>query len=268
MAAISPMMVRKKEMTLMNKGGFLLFVTITEFFEQILKMNSDGQFEFKLGDCYMLICSRDLTTDVVRSAGSVNDFQSKYANVEFISSLLPDVEMMEYATTSGSDTFFDMYVNKLYDPSRMKDVISICDIVARRDIPVFVIMTSLDMRTGYPEILKEFIKEEFSLQGYTMDDLKGKSIPDVVYEIGDKSVIAKEIDDHVDKLLKETDKEYFLNSLIDDVEKVYRDVLETKSVDELRQMADARMIFISRRDDKKRIIDKLINSIMSSDDTM
>lgn len=249
-----------------NKGGFLLVATVTEFFGKILKMNSDGQFEFKLGDCYILICSRDLTTDVVRTAGDANDFQSKYSNVEFVSTLLPDVSMMEYATTSGMDTFFELYVNKLYEPSRMKDVISICDVVAKRDIPIFMLVTSMDMRTQYPIILVDFIKEEFGLQGYTFEDLDGKDISETVYQIGNKSDIVKAIDDHVDKLLKETDKEYFLNSLVDDVEQVYREVLESKSVEELKEMAGAKMVFISRRDDKKRIIDKLIRSIMSSDD--
>lgn len=248
----------------MSKGGFLLFLTVTEFFEKILKMNSDGEFEFILRDCYILICSRDLVTDVVRSAGgSVNDFQSRYANVEFISTLLPSVDMMESATTSGQDALFDMYVSRLYEDSRMQDVISICDIVAKRDTPVFVITTGLEMRTGFPEILREFIKEEFGLQGYLLSDLEGKSIPETVRQIGDKESIAKAIDKHIDKILKTTDAEYFLNSLADDVEKVYREVLESKSIEELKEMAGAKMIFVSRRDDKARIIDKLIQAIVS-----
>ena len=250
----------------MRNKGFLMFVTITEFFEQILKMNSDGKFEFKLGDCYILVCSRDLMTDVVRSAGNVNDFQSKYANVEFISGLLPDVHMMEYATSSGMDTFFDMYVNRLYEPSKMKDIISICDVVVKRDTPVFVLVTSMDMRTNYPDILKDFIATEFGLIGYTMDDFKDKDINTAVREIGDRDSIIAAIDKHVDDLLKSTDKEYFLNSLVDDVEQVYREVLESKSMEELKELAGAKMIFISKRDDKKRVVDKLIRSIMESDE--
>lgn len=248
-----------------NKGGFLLFVSLTEFFSDILKKNSDGEFDFKLGDCYILVLSRDITTDVVKSSGQVNDFQSKYANVEFINNLLPSVAMMEYATTSGMDTFVDMYVERLGDASKMRDIISICDIVAKRGVPVFVLVSSMDLRTQYPIILRDFILSEFGLQGYLMEDLKGKDISDVVYDIGNRDKIIAAIDEHLDLYLRMTDKEYFLNTLIDDVEKVYRDALNSKPVDELKELAKVKMIFISRRDDKARIIDKLINSIMSEE---
>lgn len=252
----------------MTKGSFLMFVTVTEFFQNILKMNSDGQFEFTLGDCYILVCSRDLNTDTIRSAGDANDFQSRYSNVEFISTLLPSVHMMEYATTNGMDTFADMYVTKLYEPSRMEDVIAICDLVVKRDTPVFVLVSSMDLRTAYPAILREFIKEEFGLQGYLMEDLEGKTpdeINEIVRQIGNKDEIIAAIDEHIDRVLKETDKEYFLNALADDVEQVYREVLESKSIDELKEMAAAKMIFVSKRDDKTRIIDKLIRRILASD---
>lgn len=252
----------------MAKGAFLMFVTVTEFFQNILKMNSDGQFEFTLGDCYILVCSRDLVTDTIRSAGDANDFQSRYSNVEFISGLLPSVHMMEYATTNGLDTFASMYVAKLYEPSRMGDIISICDLVVKRDTPIFILISSMDLRTSYPSILREFIKEEFGLQGYLMEDLEGKTpdeINEIVRQIGDKDKIIAAIDDHIDKLLRETDKEYFLNALADDVEQVYREVLDSKSVDELKEMAAAKMIFISKRDDKARIIDKLIRRILTAD---
>lgn len=250
----------------MKNKGFLLFVSLQEFFSDILKKNTDGELDFKLGECFILICSRDVTTDVVRQRGyggsfSKNDFQSKYNNVEFITTLLPSVDQMEYATSTGIDTFVEQYTGKLYGEDQMRDIISICDVVANRDTPVFVLSTGLEFRSSYPYILKDFIKDEFGLIGYTMDDLEGKPI-DTIYDIGDKDKIAESIKEHIDSVLRQYDKEYFFNTLMDDMEKACRDIMNSKSEEELRTIAKSKSIFISRRDTKERIVEKIIEDIV------
>lgn len=244
--------------------GFLLFVNLQEMFSEVLKMNQNGEFPFELKDSYILVLSRDIITDTIKKSdfniGGSHNYQSKYSNVDFIYELLPTATQMEYATTAGMETFIEEYTSRLYGEKQMIDIISICEVVAVRDKPVFVLSTSMEYRCGYPEILKDFFRDEMGLIGYTMDDLRGKSI-DTVFNIGDVEEIKKSIESHKDMVLKQYDKEYFFNTLMDDMEKAYKEILDKKSIDDLKGIAKSRRIFISRRDDKDRIIEKIIEDI-------
>lgn len=251
----------------MSNKGFVMIVTISELFSVILKKQSDGELDFELKDSFILICSRDIITETVRRNSNgfdySNEYQSKYKNVEFISSLLPTATQMEFIGCGNRDDFIDKYTERLYNEPQMRDIISICDVVANRNIPVFIVTSSMDMRTCmFPYILQDFMKTEMGLKAYTMEDLEDGDF-DKIFDIGDVETIKSNIESHKDMILKNTDKEYFFNSLVDDMEKAYKDILSTKSMEELKGIAEERCVFISRRDDKDRVIEKIINDLTS-----
>lgn len=87
---------------------FFIIASLPQFFGDILKRNAEGETNFKLGDCYILVVSRDITTSIgmkSRDYTNVNEWQSRYENVEFITSLIPAAIDMEYLCTTGMDTF-------------------------------------------------------------------------------------------------------------------------------------------------------------------
>lgn len=247
-----------------QKKPFLMFLTLQEFFGDILKRNSDGEMSFKLGECYILVISRDVVTSVgikSRDYTDTSEFQSRYENVEFLMTLVPKPSLMEYIGTTGTDQFMLEYYKMLEAKAPMSDMISICDCVVNRGIPVFMVASASDMNMiKYPKMLRDFIRDEFGLNGYTMDDIERKSI-DIVYDIGNVDEIKKSIDAHIDLYLKQYDIEYFFNTLTDDMENAYREILSKYSETELRALAKERKVLVSRRYTKDEIIEKIISDI-------
>lgn len=246
----------------MKNKGCLIFSTLQDLFSTVLKATSKGEFDLNLKDCYILVLSRDILTDTVRTNPSTltNDFLSRYRNVEFIASLLPTVQQLEIVTTSGMDLFEQEYIARLYGESQMMDIISICEIVANKQVPVIIVSTSLDYRIGFPYTLREFIFTEFGVNGRVVDGGDFDN-PEETFNIGDIGKIKEAIEKHKDILLKQTDKEYFFNSIMGDMENAYLEILEEKTLEELRDIAKSNSIFVSRRDDKDRIIHKILDNI-------
>lgn len=254
----------KKE--LFEGKGFLMFVSVSEMFTDILRWNNDGLFPFVPKDSYFLICSRTICTSMVKtdssySMGVSNEYQSKYKNVEFLMSLLPTPQQMEYVTGVGIDSFSIDYIERLMGEVPMKDIISICDIVANKQKPVFVICSRIDFDYQYPYLLRDFILNEFGLQGYLMEEVDVDNVEQVL-QIGEEEAIRKSIEEHVAKLLRQTDKDYFINELAEDMEKAYRDMLGHRTEEELKKIANEYNIFISRRYTKEQIIDRILAEIV------
>lgn len=246
--------------------GFLMFVSVKEMFTDILKWNNDGTFPFIPKETHFLVCSRDICTDMVKNNSSYgmgvsNVYQSKYCNVDFLMSLLPTPQMMEFATTSNFDEFAVDYLERLSGEYPMTDIISICDIVVNRKRPVFIICSRMDFEYQYPYILRDFIDNEFGLHGYMLDEISVDNIEQVC-QIGDEDAISKSIQEHINTLLLQTDKDYFINELAEDMEKAYRKMLENRTEEELKKIANEYNLFVSRKDDKERIIDKIIAEIV------
>ena len=242
---------------------FLMFLSLQEFFGDILKRNNEGEMNFKLGDCYMLVVSRDIITQIgmaSRDFCSTNEFQSRYENVEFLATLLPQAQTMEFLGTAGVDEFAEEYIKTLQAEAPMGDLISICDCVANRGTPIFILFSTGDKQTSFPEILQDYIKEEFGLKGYMVEDLADRS-PDIIYDIGDVEKIREAIKVHIDQYLIQHDIERFFNTLTDDMENAYKTMLSQHTEDELRALAKERNVFVSRRYTKEQIIDKIIDDI-------
>ena len=145
----------------------------------------------------------------------------------------------------------------------MKDIISICDVVVNRHIPVIIVVSSMDMnKCMYPYVLQDFFKTEMGINAYMVEDVSDNW--DKIWDVGDTEVIKKNIESHKDMVLKNTDIEYFFNTLVDDMEKAYKEILNTKSIDELKGIAKENLVFISRRDDKDRIVEKIVEEMLSS----
>ena len=242
---------------------FLMFVSIRDLFMDILKRNSEGEMNFKLGDCFMLIVSRDIISKIgekSRDFTDTNEFQSRYENVEFLSTLLPKAELIEFVGTTGIDHFAEQYIESLQAEYPMSDIISICDCVANRGKPVFVVFSNSDMTIGYPDVLMDFIHTEFGINIYKASDLVNKPA-DIIYDIGNIDEIRLAIKEHVNQFLIQYDLDTFFNTLTDDMEKAYRDILSKHTEDELRALAKERYIFVSRRHTKEQIIEKIIEDI-------
>ncbi|WP_304411346.1 hypothetical protein [Bacteroides acidifaciens] len=242
---------------------FFIIASLPQFFGDILKRNAEGETNFKLGDCYILVVSRDITTSIgmkSRDYTNVNEWQSRYENVEFITSLIPAAVDMEYLCTTGMDTFLDNYVKMLQARVQMSDIISICDCVVNRSIPIFIIVSSSDLTQQYPLILRDYIQDEFGLRGSMMEDIESNGI-ETIYDIGNVEEIKKSIAEHIDVYRKQYDTDYFFNTLTDDMQKAYREMLGQHTEAELRELAKERHLFISRRYSKEDIIEKIVDDI-------
>ena len=248
-----------------EKKPFFVFLTLHDLFNDFLVRNSKGELDFKLGECFLLVVSRDIVTSVgmkTREFMNTSEYQSRYDNVEFLTTLLPGPQLMEYERSNGVDYFAEQYVNQIQAKKPMSDIISICDCVVNRGIPVIIIVSSADMMTAFPTILRDYIRDEFGLIGYTIDDLNAKSA-DIIYDIGNVEEIKKSVAEHMDMYLKQHDSEYFFNTLTDDMEKAYRDMLSSHTEDELRALAKERSVFVSRRFGKEEIINAIIEDIIA-----
>lgn len=245
---------------------FLMFLSLHEFFEDILVRNKEGEIDFKLGDCFILVISRDITSSVgmgSRTASQTSDFQSKYSNVEFLTTLIPSPDLVEYIQTLGADQFIDTYVKQLQARYPMGDILSIVDSVVNRNIPCFMLCSSADFAQYYPVVLRDYIRDEFGLIGYTVDDIGDDA--NVIFDIGDVDEIKKNLNKAIEVYKMEHDKEYFFNSLFDDMEKMYKEMLGKHTEEELRALARERNVFVSRRYDKEKIIEKIIDDIKSEE---
>lgn len=251
----------------MENKSFLLICTINELFNTVLKKQTDGELKFDLKDSFLLVCSRDIVTDNKKLASYdsySNEYQSKYKNVDFIPSLMPSANQMEFLGCGDTDTFVEQYIERLEGDNQMKDIVSICDVVVNRQMPVIIVTSSVDMTIClYPHILQEFLKDAMGIKAYLIEDIKDDNW-DVIFDIGDIEVIKKNIETKKDEILRNTDVEYFFNTLVDDMEQAYREILSTKSIEELKGIAKENLVFISRRDDKDRIIDKIVSDMIEN----
>lgn len=251
-----------------NGKPFLMFSGLKEFFGKILRRNSEGEFPFKLGECCIIVVSRSICTDksAERTFSDSNSYVSRFDNVSFVPSLLPSAVDLEFISTRTDDEFAAAYGERLMGETALKDIVSICDIIVNRHTPVFIITSTPELTSSsFIYVMQQFIEEEFGLKGYMPSDIEGKPV-DIVYDIGDPDTIRKNIERNIALLTK--DEQYFFNTIMGDMEKMYRDILSKKSEAELKDIAKSRYIFISRRYDKDKIISKIIDDIKDNGGTL
>lgn len=148
--------------------GALLFIGFDDLMRDFARDND-------LNDWTIIVASHEIGASLrIRSEFSGIStgiqYESKYDNIEFVPSLRPTPNVMEYAS-GNREQFMEMYTNHLISSEPFMDLCCIADMIINSDCKVMVVMAGYECAMNIPRFLKEFIEDEFGIRGYVYKDL-------------------------------------------------------------------------------------------------
>lgn len=280
----------------MNKTGSLLFINFDDLIMKFAKENDLGEYS-------ILIASHEINGSLkVKSAMSGVStgirYESKYDNIEFVSSLRPTPQAMEHAYGStDKSTFIGLYNSHLLSVEPFTDICSIVDMVVNSHCNVLIVVSVYEDAANVLSYLRDFIEDEFLLRGYLYDELErlssnyenkplyqkivasldfdvpesfdGKDFDCIVSQYGDEEEIKKQLE--LQKVIaasmaakpgEENDiTAIFFNRFTEDLESKVKEMLLKRDDDSIKDMCRAKEIRIAPKASKEMLVDKLLHAM-------
>ena len=236
--------------------GSLMISSVNEFFGTYLHNNRLSNYE-------LMVIGKDIISDNQLNDDGRISYKSNFDHVTFCSIVSPSSHVEQYAYGLNMAEFVDTYNRQLQTPETMYNLCCIVDLVVNRDINVIFLCSEREFKMGFVEVLREFIFNKFGLYMYT--SVECRYDPGLLTQYGDKKDISRKLEFQIktfDLIDKGIDK--FINKYCDDVEKSYRDILMSKSVDELYHYGLKHSIHVNRYKSKEYIVDRLMRKVMST----
>lgn len=232
----------------------ILFMTVMDLVTYVAR-------DWPLKDFQILVASQDIIASDMssnRNANSVKNI-SVYDNIDWMMSIVPSGTTMNFKymrTTEGDDKFEMAYDNQLSGDEAFSDILCMVDMAVNDHIPVIVLFSNVDFIVGFPEQLRQFIYDRFGYVVHTTDDLVD---PDVdITDVGDLEFIKMNVSDYKAELSEGNQENEFFNWLTDSMAEKYRDILMSKSEDQLVKLATSKGIFVRRKASKEAIVNKIL----------
>lgn len=278
----------------MDKRGSLLFIKMEDLMMEFARYND-------LGDYFILVVSREYSASLkLRNAtGGVTTnvtCESKYDNIEFVDSLRPPAQVMEYCYGGNRETFMELYENHLLSSEPLTDLCAIVDIIVNQHEDVIITMASFESAARIDEILMRFIYDQFKVQGYLYSDLQrlvtnygtpayDKIVAGMDYKIPkefdgkDVQVIVRNIgnEEEIKETLKAqeavavtmtaepgTENDFltvFFNRLTEDLESKVEERLLTRSIEDIKDVCRTKGIRIVPGSTKESLVKKILHEL-------
>lgn len=280
---------------MVDKRGSLMFISFDDLIMKFARYND-------LGDYSILIASHELAASLkkkstVASISTGVDYESKYDNIEFVSSLRPPVGAMEFCYSGNRNTFIEMYNSHLLSAEPMNDLCAIVDMIINNDCDVLIVNAAYEYAGQIPNYLQMFILDQFDLQSYLFTDLEklsttfdnkdeyrkvvrsldidipkefdGKDFDIILRNYGDINKIRERLELQkgiVATMLADPGTEndittMFWNKFTENLEDKVRDLLMKRSENDIKDLCRAKTIRISPGSTKEQLVDKILHEL-------
>lgn len=235
--------------------GSLMISSVNEFFGTYLHNNKISNYE-------IMVVGKDIISDDQLNDDGHISYRSNFEHVTFCSVVSPSSHVEQYAYGLNMTEFVDTYNRQLATPESMNNLCCIVDLVVNRDVNVILLCSEREFKMGFVDPLREFIFNKFGL--YLCTSVECRYDPGLLTQYGDKTDIRRKLEfqiatyNFVDKGIGK-----FINKYCDDVEKSYREILMSKTVDELYQYGLKHSVHVNRYKSKEYIVDRLMAKVMA-----
>ena len=223
-------------------------------------------------------------------------YESKYDNIEFVSSIKPTANAMEYLYGNSRDRFMELYESHLISAEPFMDLCSIVDMVVNSDCKVLIVMAPYEFAGKIPHYLRDFIESEFSLYGYMYDDISrliehysnkpmyekivssldfdipddfdGVHLDPILSNYGDKDEIKEKLELQktvaisLNSSVEDDDiKSIFFNKFTEDLESKVKDLLMSRSDTNIKDICRTKEIRIPPNSTKESLVQKILHSM-------
>ena len=241
-------------------AGSLQYMMVDDFYTEYLKRNYDH-----LDKLEVIIVSKDIISDQKTMVNSKSVYHSRYKNVDFAMDIFPNPSVEEYLYGATLEAFGQKYKTQLEGVEQMTTLCSIVDLVINEGYDIVLICSRVEMKMNYFHYMKEYIFENF---GVIMNDYSEQLMNDddsYVHDYGDFEKARKLLQFQLEhtKLIDETLGTFF-NKFTSDMAKEYREILMTKSVDELFVIGTKRGIHVNRHKPKDYIVDHILAKMLET----
>jgi uncharacterized protein YeaO (DUF488 family) len=234
----------------------LMFGDISEFFGSYLK-------DYDLKDFVILITGRDIITGIKERVGTQQSYTSRYKNVMFAPKLAPTATVEEFfwGGTRDKTEFVTAYKNQLLTKENLTDVCALVDLVVNKNKNVVLLCSKRENIMEYYEYLREFLDEYFKL--YMVSIKEAMVDNELLYKYGDDDEIRTMLMFQI-KANNITDQTFgeFINKFVDDEAKKYKEVLMSKSIDELVAIGTKYSVHVNKYKQKEFIVEHILKKIM------
>lgn len=232
----------------------LIFGDINEFFGSYLK-------DHELKNFVIVVCSRDIISDIKEKRGVSQFYTSRYKNIVFSQKLLPTPSVEETFWGGNRDAFEYEYKKQLSTKETIVEACALVDLVVNKDKNVVLLCSKRENYIEYFEYLREFLNEWFKLY---MTSIKEAMVDnELIYKYGDndeiRTMLLFQIKHH--NITDQTFGE-FINKFVDDEAKKYEQVLMDKSIDELVAIGAQYSVHVNRYKPKEYIVEHILKKIM------
>lgn len=238
--------------------GSLLFISISDFFSKYLKENP----EIDISKYEIVVISKDIVADQRLKSGNTVTYESRYKNIGFAMELFPNPNVLEFYHGGTFDNFRLQYLSQLDSTRASTALCCIADLVVNDDLNVVLLCSGSEYLIQYMDILQEKLYEMFHLNAWSYDQyLENK---ECLKDYGNKEDILKRLEFHLKQLeLIEEKMDEFFNRFTDDMVEKYREILMSKSVDELYKYALKKDIHVNKHKPKDLIVDHILQKVLA-----
>lgn len=237
--------------------GSLLFINIGDFFTKYLKEHPD----IDISNYEIIVISRDIVADQRLKSGNTFTYESRYKNIGFAMELFPTPQVMEFYHGSTFLNFREQFLSQLSSTKASTALCCIVDLVVNDNLNVVLLCSGSEYLMQFMNIIQEKLYETFHLNAWSYEQYKEN--PDCIKDIGDKDDILKRFEFQL-KQLELIDKKIdeFFNRFTDDMVEKYRELLMSKSVDELYKYAVKKDIHVNKHKPKELIVDHILQKVL------
>ena len=276
--------------------GELLFIS----FEDLV---TDFAKDHDLHEWMIIIASHEImgslkTKSAIAGISTGIQYESKYDNIEFVSSLRPTPSIMEHAYGNDKDSFIEMYNSHLLGSEPFMDLCCVIDMIVNSDCKVMIVVAGYEYVARIPYFLNEFIMDEFGVRGYLYDELlrlsnnyENKSmyekiVKSVDFDVPDEftgrnfDVIMQNYTDNVDEVKERLElqkviaanmtadpgeendiKSIFFNRFTEDLHDKVKELLMKRTDMEIKDLCRTRHIRIAPNATKEFLVNKILHDM-------
>lgn len=242
-----------------KKVGTILIVPIGSFFSEYMK-EQKGQ----LKDYEIIIISKDIVSDIRSRTSNVNQYESRFKYVDFAVNLFPDQGVQEYYYGGQRDTFNQLYATQLGKVENMTDLCSIVDLVVNEGKNVIILFSNAEYKAEYYQYLKDFVYVSFGLIMTAYEDYVADH--NAIHDIGDVKKIRELLEfqlqnnDIIDEAIN-----IFVNKYAEDLVGEYRDILMSKTMDQLKEIGLKHNVYINKLRPKEYNVDNILQAMFGDE---
>jgi len=255
-----------------------------------------------LANYFILIASHELNGSIkqkstIASISTGIDYESKYDNIEFVSSLRPPASAMEYCYAGKRDMFIELYNSHLLSAEPMNDLCAIVDMAINSHCDVLIVNAAYEYAGQIPNYLQMFILDQFDFQSYLFTDLEklsttfddkaaykkvvksldidipeefdGKDFNIILRNVGNIDKIHERLELQkgiVATMMAEpgTENDFttmFWNRFTESLEDKVRDLLMKRSENDIKDLCRAKTVRITPGSTKEQLVDKILHEL-------